>query len=70
MYVGEERISALTKVLAGLALIVACLGVFGLASFLADRKTKEIGIRKILGARMHQYCQFVDTDLCHNHYDR
>ena len=53
MYVGEERISALTRVFAGLALIVACLGVFGLASFLADRKTKEIGIRKILGARIH-----------------
>ena len=52
MYVGEERISDLTQVFALLALIVACLGVFGLASFLADRKTKEIGIRKILGARV------------------
>ena len=53
MYLGEERIADLTRVFAILALIVACLGVYGLASFLADRKTKEIGVRKILGAQMH-----------------
>ncbi len=53
MYVGEERISALTRVFALLGLIVACLGVYGLASFLVDRKTKEIGVRKILGAQLH-----------------
>ena len=53
MYVGEERIADLTKIFAILALIVACLGIYGLASFLADRKTKEIGVRKILGAQLH-----------------
>ena len=49
-----EKESAQTKVFAGfaiLAVIVACLGVFGLAAFTAERRTKEIGIRKVLGAR-------------------
>ena len=53
MYVGETRMSALIQVFALLAIIVACLGVFGLASYLADRKSREIGIRKILGARVY-----------------
>jgi putative ABC transport system permease protein len=49
-----EKEAAQTKVFAGfaiLAVIVACLGVFGLAAFTAERRTKEIGIRKVLGAR-------------------
>ena len=57
----EERIAELynaeearAKVFAGfaaLAVIVACLGLFGLAAFTAERRTKEIGVRKVLGAR-------------------
>ncbi|HST35736.1 MAG TPA: FtsX-like permease family protein, partial [Allosphingosinicella sp.] len=49
-----EKEAAQTRVFAGfaiLAVIVACLGVFGLAAFTAERRTKEIGIRKVLGAR-------------------
>jgi putative ABC transport system permease protein len=50
MYRSEERIGTLLKYFAGLAVFIACLGLFGLASFTAEQRTKEIGIRKVLGA--------------------
>jgi len=50
LYSAERRVSILSKYFAGIAIIISCLGLFGLASFTAERKTKEIGIRKILGA--------------------
>ena len=49
-YVAEQRVSTLSKYFAGLAIIISCLGLFGLASFTAERRFKEIGIRKILGS--------------------
>ncbi len=49
-YMAEQRIGTLVTVFAGLAIIIACLGLFGLASFTAEQRTKEIGIRKTLGA--------------------
>ncbi len=49
-YVSEERVSVLSKYFAGLAILISCLGLFGLAAFNAEAKTKEIGIRKVLGA--------------------
>lgn len=50
MYKREESIGILLKYFAALAVFVACLGLFGLASFTAEQRTKEIGIRKVLGA--------------------
>lgn len=50
MYRTEERIGTLLNYFAGLAVFIACLGLFGLASFTAEQRTKEIGIRKVLGA--------------------
>jgi putative ABC transport system permease protein len=50
MFLNEQLISELSKVFATLAIIISCLGLFGLAAFTAERRTKEIGIRKVLGA--------------------
>lgn len=49
-YQSEMRVATLSKYFAGLAVLIACLGLFGLAAFTAERRTKEIGIRKTLGA--------------------
>ena len=54
MYRTEERMGSLLKYFAFLAVFVACLGLFGLASFTAEQRTKEIGIRKVLGATVSQ----------------
>ncbi len=50
LYRSEERLGQLFSSFAFLALFVACLGLFGLASFTAEQRTREIGIRKVLGA--------------------
>ena len=48
-YESEQKAVALSKYFAGLAIVISCLGLFGLASFTAERRKKEIGIRKVLG---------------------
>ena len=50
MFQSETLISKLSRVFAVLAIIISCLGLFGLAAYTAERRTKEIGIRKVLGA--------------------
>ena len=50
MYQREQRMVDLLKYFAIMAIIIACLGLFGLSSFTAEQRTKEIGIRKVLGA--------------------
>lgn len=50
MYEAEQKIGHIFSLFAGLAIFTACLGLFGLASYTAEQRTKEIGIRKVLGA--------------------
>jgi ABC-type antimicrobial peptide transport system permease subunit len=53
-YDGERRTSYLIGLFAGVAIFIGCIGLFGLISFMAKRKTKEVGIRKTLGASVGQ----------------
>jgi ABC-type antimicrobial peptide transport system permease subunit len=50
LYESENRVAELSKYFAVIAIIISCLGLFGLAAFTAQRRQKEMGIRKILGA--------------------
>lgn len=49
-YIAEQRVATLSKYFAALAVLISCLGLFGLAAFTAERRLKEIGIRKVLGS--------------------
>lgn len=50
LYRSQVRLGKIVRIFAVLAVVISCLGLFGLASFLAAQRTKEIGIRKVLGA--------------------
>ncbi|MEO7214276.1 ABC transporter permease [Mucilaginibacter sp.] len=50
VYRADNQVSKIVGILAGLAILISCLGLFGLASFSAEKRIKEIGVRKVLGA--------------------
>jgi ABC-type antimicrobial peptide transport system permease subunit len=50
LYAAEQRVAVLSRYFGGIAILISCLGLFGLAAFTAERRRKEIGIRKVLGA--------------------
>lgn len=58
----EERVGKLSSFFAGLAVFISCLGLFGLASFVAEQRTKEIGVRKVLGASILQLWTLLSKD--------
>ena len=50
LYASEQRVARLSRHFAGIAMLISCLGLFGLAAYTAERRMKEIGIRKVLGS--------------------
>ncbi len=62
MYESDQRVGTIVLVFASLAIFIACLGIFGLATFMAEQRTKEIGIRKVLGASIGGIVQLLNKD--------
>jgi len=62
LYASEERVAALSKYFAGIAIIISCLGLFGLAAFTAQKRQKEIGIRKVIGASVSNVVAMLSKD--------
>src|ERR1700722_1073905 len=61
-FAAEERIGKLSTFFAALAIFISCLGLFGLASFVAEQRTKEIGVRKVLGASLFNLWRLLSKD--------
>jgi putative ABC transport system permease protein len=61
-YEAEQKIGRILGISAGLTILVACLGLFGLATFTAEQRTKEIGIRKVLGASVASIVGLLSKD--------
>jgi ABC-type antimicrobial peptide transport system permease subunit len=58
----EERVGKLAGFFAALAILISCLGIFGMASFIAEQRVKEIGVRKVLGASVFNLWQLLSGD--------
>jgi len=62
MYSAEQRVGKLAILFSSLAIMIACMGIFGLATFIAQQRMKEIGIRKTLGASVQSIVQLLSKD--------
>ncbi|MDE3182366.1 MAG: ABC transporter permease [Bacteroidota bacterium] len=61
-YAAEQKMGTLLAIFAGLTIFIACLGLFGLVTFSAEQRTKEIGIRKVLGASVTGIVELLSKD--------
>jgi putative ABC transport system permease protein len=61
-YEAEDRLSAIVEYFTTVAILISCLGLFGLATFSAEQRTKEIGVRKVLGASAGGICLLLSRD--------
>jgi len=61
-FVNEQLISRITNIFAGLAIFICCIGLAGLASFTIEKRTREIGIRKVLGATIQQLLALISKE--------
>lgn len=62
LYQAERKQGEIFTLFAGIAVFIACLGLFGLITFVAEQRTKEIGVRKVLGASVPQLVQLLTKD--------
>ncbi len=62
IYAAESRLNRLTQLGSSLAIFIACLGLFGLATYAVERRTKEIGIRKVMGASISSITALLSRD--------
>ncbi|MDN5201150.1 permease prefix domain 2-containing transporter [Fulvivirgaceae bacterium BMA10] len=62
LYESEKRMAILSRYFAGITILISCLGLFGLAAFTAERRVKEIGIRKILGSSVFGIVRMLTVD--------
>jgi ABC-type antimicrobial peptide transport system permease subunit len=62
MHQSEKKMSSMFKIFAGLLIFISCLGMFGLTTFAVERRTKEIGIRKVLGANVHSIVHLLSKE--------
>lgn len=62
LYASEQRVATLSQYFAGIAILISCLGLFGLAAFTAQKRQKEIGIRKVIGASVSNVVLLLSKD--------
>jgi len=62
LYTNEAKTAQLFTLFSGLAILISCLGIFGLAAFTAQRRNKEIGVRKVLGASLNSIVLLLSKD--------
>jgi ABC-type antimicrobial peptide transport system permease subunit len=65
VFKSENLIGKLSRIFALLAIVISCLGLFGLAAYTAERRTREIGIRKVLGATVSGITRLLSRDFLH-----
>jgi putative ABC transport system permease protein len=62
IYISEQKIGKILGIFTGLTIFIACLGLFGLVTYIAEQRTKEIGIRKVLGATLPNLITLLSID--------
>jgi putative ABC transport system permease protein len=62
LYASEQRVATLSRYFAGITILISCLGLFGLAAFTAQKRQKEIGVRKVIGASVSNIVTMLSKD--------